>query len=320
MLLAVTGYRINNGVGVYHCVSVADDYSACTDNGWIDERAVVNCVINGFTPVNFSITRDRKVKQDCGDFARFSQLGSAVVVAELRSKSGRNLGYKLLSCANNILVNIKTEDILQKEVSFGDNEHFLQNGIIRNKTVNCYPLKPFPVITINTSKAKQQKSNVAPERQNNSKKQNFTAEQLNEITLCEKNGINSRFIKNSKLSPSQMRVLWVSKSKGALSERFANPQLSVEAMKFYADRLYDKNTADECADMLKHTELSVPELTELYSCICQGLPYESYIGLSATDIQVKRDQESVKYWGSASKFDVDYYEKAMNVAMKIKGY
>ena len=47
---------------------------------------------------------------------------------------------------------------------------------------------------------------------------------------------------------------------------------------------------------------------------------ESYIGLSATDIQVKRDQESVKYWGSASKFDVDYYEKAMNVAMKIKGY
>lgn len=320
MLIAVTGYRIEKGVGLYHCVSINDDYSSCIDMNWVAEDALVNCIISGYTPVNFSISRDRKVKQDCGDFARFSQLGSAVVIAELKSRSGRNLGYRLLSCANNILVNVKTEDILQKEASFGDNEHFLQNGIIRNKAVNCYPLKPFPVININTSKPKQSKTQVTPERLKETKKQNFTPEQLNEIALCEKNGINPRFIKNSKLSPSQMRVLWVSKSKGALSERFANPQLSVEAMKFYADRLYDKKTADDCVDMLKHTELSVPELTELYSCICQGLPYENYIGLSATDIQVKRDQEVVKYWGSASKFDVDYYEKAMNVARKMKGF
>ena len=321
MLLAVTGYRISHGVGMYHCVSVTDDYSDCTDRGWIDEQAVVNCVVNGFTPANFSISRDRTVKQDCGDFARFSQLGSAVVIAELKSKAGRSLGYRLLSCANNILVNVKTEDILQKEASFGD-EHFLQNGIVRNKTVNCYPLKPYPVITVSnkSNQSKTQQTKPVVERPKESKKQNFTPEQLNEIALCEKNGINPRLIKNSKLSPSQMRVLWVSKSKGVLSEKFSNPQLSVDAMKFYADRLFDKKTADECADMLKHTELSVPELTELYACICQGLPYESYIGLSATDIQVKRDQESVEYWGTSSKFDVDYYEKAMNVARKIKGY
>lgn len=320
MLIAVTGYRIEKGVGLYHCVTIDDTYSNCVDMNWIPENTLVGYIASGYTPVNFSISRDRKVKQDCGDFARFSQYGSAVVIAELKSKSGRNLGYRLLSCANSILVNVKTEDILQKEASFGNNEHFLQNGIIRNKTVNCYPLKPFPVITVNTSKSKQPKPQATSERPKETKKQNFTSEQLNEIALCEKNGINSRFIKNSKLSPSQMRVLWVSKSKGALSERFANPQLSVEAMKFYADRLYDKKTADDCADMLKHTELSVPELTELYSCICQGLPYESYIGLSATDIQVKRDQEVVQYWGSASKFDVDYYEKAMNVARKLKGF
>lgn len=320
MLIAVTGYRIEKGVGLYHCVTIDDIYSNCIDMNWVSENTLVDYITSGYTPVNFSISRDRKVKQDCGDFARFSQYGSAVVVAELKSKSGRNLGYRLLSCANNILVNVKTEDILQKEASFGNNEHFLQNGIVRNKTVNCYPLKPFPVINVNTSKPKQYKAQTTSERPKETKKQNFTPEQLNEIALCEKNGINPRFIKNSKLSPSQMRVLWVSKSKGALSERFANPQLSVEAMKFYADRLYDKKTADDCADMLKHTELSVPELTELYSCICQGLPYESYIGLSATDIQVKRDQEVVRYWGSASKFDVDYYEKAMNVARKLKGF
>lgn len=320
MLIAVTGYRIEKGAGLYRCVTIDDTYSNCVDMNWISENTLVGYITNGYTPVNFSISRDRKVKQDCGDFARFSQYGSAVVIAELKSKSGRNLGYRLLSCANNILVNVKTEDILQKEASFGNNEHFLQNGIIRNKAVNCYPLKPFPVINVNTSKPKQYKAQATPERPKETKKQNFTSEQLNEIVLCEKNGINPRFIKNSKLSPSQMRVLWVSKSKGALSERFANPQLSVEAMKFYADRLYDKKTADDCADMLRHTELSVPELTELYSCICQGLPYESYIGLSATDIQVKRDQEVVQYWGSASKFDVDYYEKAMNVARKLKGF
>lgn len=320
MLLAITGYRIEKGTGLYHCVCIADDYSTCTDSGWQLENAVINQVYNGLTPVNFSVSRDRKIKQDCGDFARFSKNGSAIVIAELQSNRGRNLGYRLLSCANNLLVNLKTEDILQREATYGT-EHFLQNGIIRNKTVNCYPLKPFPVITVSGgSKKPTARKHDDKIKTSNTKKQTFTQEQLNEIALCEKNNINSRFIKNSELSPGQMRVLWVSKSKGALSERFANPKLSVDAMKFYADRLYDKQTADECSDMLKHTELSVPELTELYSCICQGIPYEKYIGLSATDIQVKRDQESVQYWGAASKFDVDYYEKAMNVAMKIKGF
>lgn len=316
--------KTDNGL-FYHAVGITDEFEYKADLGFLDEVGLIACTFNyGLTPINFSIDRNKKLIMDCGDFARFSDKGSAVILAELKTRGGKVLGYRLLSCANNAVVNLKLEDILQREALYGENEHFLQNGIIRNKTVNCYPRKPFNVITVNSQKRKVANSNSNNTSSTKPRKQvsksEFTKEQLNEIALCEKNHINPKFIKNPKLSPSQMRVLWVSKSKGAYSESFANPKLSSDAMKFYADRIFDKETAEDCKELLNHPELSVDELSELYSCLCEGLPYEKYIGRSAVDIRTARDMECAKYWGSSSKFDTDYYEKALNFACRVKGF
>jgi hypothetical protein len=326
--IAITKVYQEQGVTFYNVTNISDDFEVQGVYSKLDEISIVKFVIqNGLTPINFSIDRNNKIIANCGDFARFSNYGSAVVLAELRSVSGRTLGYKLLSCAQNVIINLKTEEIIDREESYGANEHFLQNGIIRNKTVNCYPRKPFNVITIKSNKtakkvqaSEPQQVKETPARPKNSHNETFTPEQVKELKLCESNGVNPRLIKNSKLSPSQMRVLWVAKSKGAFAESFANPKLSTDSMKFYADRIFDKETAIDCKELLSHPELSVPELKELYACICEGVPYEQYIGKSVTDIQVAREMESAQYWGSSSIFGTDYYEKALNVARKIKGY
>lgn len=339
---------------LYHVVAVDHEFTKTKDLGRaVEDYNIVNLIYTECAkPINFSLDRNSNIVADCGDFSRFSKLGSAVVLAELRSEGGRTLGFRLLSCANNIIVDLKTDDILAREASYGD-EHFLQNGIIRNKTVNCYPMKPFNVIPIvkrrkhakelqemldrmpTLEEASRMADGLPIERHKTSTERKkpvikpkteaeldagFSKSQLDEISRCEKNGGDSRLIDNSKLSPQQMRVIWVSKLRGSLSESFANPNISVDAMKFYADRLHDKQTVADCKELLAHPELSVDELSELYACVCEGIPYTSYIGLSATEINVKRNEQSAEYWGSSKLFDPDYYEKALGVACKMKGY
>lgn len=323
--VVVTGY-IKESDKV-HAVLLGDEYSVERDWGWVDTCTLAgNIVAYGLAPLNFSLDRSKKVVMDCGDFQRFSQKGSAVILAELKTRGGRTKGYKLLSCSTNQVVNLKTEDIVMRDEAYGD-DHFIQNGIIRNKVVHCYPRKPFPVVTISASTAESNKKPrcvnipVEPVRKTEpAKRIEMSEKQLNEVQLCKKNGISPKLISNPKLSPNQMRVLWVSKSKGALAEAFANPNLSEDVMKFYADRLYDKSTVEECREMLNHPELSTDELGELYLCVCDGIPYENYIGLSATEIATKREMERAEYWGSSKLFDADYYEKALNVAKKLHGF
>jgi hypothetical protein len=253
-------------------------------------------------------------------------MGSAVVLAELRTRGGRTVGYKLLSCNQGVVTNLKTEDIVERDNSYGNNEHFIQNGIIRNNTVNCYPRHAYPVIPINTkatskstkSKKTEEVAKTKPKTKAPVKK--MDEKQLSEVDKCKKNGVDPSIISNPDLNPQQMRVLWVSKSKGALAEEFNDPRLSSDAMKFYADRLYDKQTVKDCGLMLEHPELGVDELGELYQCACDGMDYQGLIGESATDIYIAREKNSREYWGSSKLFDTDYYQKAMNVAMKMKGF
>lgn len=322
----------------FHTVGVdSNTYTTSIDYGFITAEALAKLSYSAggsnSAPLNFSVDRAGKIVQDCGDFNRFSSKGSAVVIAEIKSKGGRTMGYRLLSCLNNVCANLRLEEILQKEASMGKDEHFLQNGIIRNKTVNCYPNRPFLVMTVATPKkptpAKAPTADTLPhyiDKKDMPKeaqaqpqpKPEYTPAQLKELHSCRTAGVPTNLIRNPDLSPEQMRVLWVSKSKGCLSEYFNDPAYSADAMKFYADRLYDKQTVVDCAEMLEHPELTVPQLTELYSCVCQGIPYTDYIGMSATDIGVKRDMSTTQYWGSSAIFEDDsYVEKAIGAAMRL---
>ena len=273
-------------------------------------------------PLNFSIDRNGSIKEDSGSFKRFHPQGAGVIIAEIQNSHGRTLGYRVMNNINGNIINMKTEDIVSKEAQL--KRPFLQNGIVRNNTVNCYPLHKFPVIKINTRPTNKRKTEakLEPVKSNNNKVSEtvvFTEKQLHEIDICKSKGIDSRFIENPKLSPEQMRVCWVAKSKGILSEYFAKPEYSVDVMKFYADRLVNKQIANECSLMLSNPELSVSKLTELYLCICDGVDYSDIIDYSDSDIAVYRCEKSP--FTISSKFDDDLsFDNALDVAMKLKGY
>lgn len=334
------GYLVITGVdkktSTYHTVLVDPTaFTPHTDYGFVPEETIVRFLSanQNVSALNFSLDRNGKIQQNCGDFSRFSKRGSAVVLAEIKTRGGRVLGYRLMSCANSAVVNTKLEDILAREKAYSaSGEHFLQNGIIRNNTVNCYPQKPFPVIQTDAKRGvhpdaakkfeaagTQRKPKPVKPQKPAAKPEDFTKEQMQELTRCKNAGVNPTFITNPKLSPAQMRVLWVAKSKGCMAECFADSKYSTDAMKFYADRLYDEQTAADCRELLEHPELGVEELSELYTCVCQGVPCSEYIGMSATDIDVKREMAVAQYWGSIDSFDSDYLEKAANVARRMKG-
>lgn len=321
--LVVTGVDKKNGL--FHVVLVdGTSFNVVKDCNYAREEDIMHMVVNAggqYVPLNFSLDRSGKLKQDCGDFSRFSPRGSAVVLAEIKSPGGRTLGYRLLSCANNICVNLKTEEILQREALMPKNEHFLQNGIVRNNAVNCYPLKPYPMLTMNVSKPAKKPTVKAPAKPASQKvaKSEFSKEQLKELESCKNAGINPHLIANPKLSPEQMRIIWVSKSKGCMSEHFASPKYTPDVMKFYGDRFYDAQTVADCKELLSHPELSVDELSELYLCVCEEVPYSEFIGLSPEEIFVKREQLTGTYWGNISAFSMsDYTEKAINAAQRIR--
>lgn len=151
--IVVTGYDKRSGL--LHTVAVnSATGEAVNDYGFIRQDQVVALSKQGGVALNFSVDANGNLVQDCGMFTRFSPHGSAVITAEVRNQRGNITGYVLLSCANSGSAVLKASQIIQREKSMPDGEHFVQNAILRGSSIVCYPGKKFPVIV--------DKSNSAP--------------------------------------------------------------------------------------------------------------------------------------------------------------
>lgn len=285
----------------------------------------------GRVPLNFGVDNNGNVLQNSGDFSRFNKDGSYIVLAELASKAGVIKGYRLLSVPGLRTVNVPKLDL----INFASKLRYplLQNGIIRNCAVCCYPLHSF--IRVSIKEAQTVRKNETPKtqaRQTIAKKalpiyKSFSTEQLCEMDECKKRGIDTSLIENPDLSKQQMRVLWVSKSKGALSEYFSSPEFGVEEMKFYADRLYTKKIARECKPMLDLPKLTVPQLTELWQCVCKGIPFSDICNYdtTSTDMYLRRLERDKELWykpeksfGANTNYMDSLLDKAIISAMRLK--
>ena len=118
-----------------------------------------------------------------------------------------------------------------------------------------------------------------------------------------------------------MRVIWVSKSNGALSEYFAKPCYSVDVMKFYGDRLVSPLAVKECSLMLSKPDLTLGQLTQLYLCIGDGVDYSDLCNLSEDEIYSARLDRNM--FDSSFNLNADedaLVDKCMDYLMKEKGY
>lgn len=294
----------NNDTKKCSVVGVSDEpeLSLIQNFGVVDYDVLGNLAIQtGFKPLNFDVDRNGNVKQFCG-FDRFKSKLHAVVLGEISSTSGTILGYRLIS-SNGEIVNKRKKEILA--IASKSDEPFLQNGIIAKGVIKCYKLHKFPSIVTggNTKVVKPKKAKqTVPPKEKNPVKNSFTEEQKKEFRKAQNHGVDTRFMENPDLNEKQLRVLWVSKSKGALSEYFAKPEYSVDVMKWYADRLYTKKAVNERAQMLANPDLSVEQLNELEDCVLDGVDYSDICDpkLSLGHIQVERIKRCKKLWSDIS--------------------
>ena len=298
---------------------------------------------NGVTPYNFSVDRTGKAVQDVGSFERLMPIDrnsvkstneltcSNIVLNEIQSSKRKTLGYRVLNSDTLLISNVKTDDLIALEKYH--NMPILQNGIIRNDSVNCYPHHPFKVTIINIDKKPRKVNNSELKKNNNQKpvmqnnvqkavRKKFDKNQNKELEACKKAGIDPKLISNPNLSNKQMRVIWMSKKNGAKSEVFNKPEYSVDSMKFYADIIYTNEDEKVCKEMLKHPELSVSELNELYDCVLDGVDYKDFIGKSDSDIFIERERalNSKKVDNrTPEQRDFEVFDKAIAAAMILKG-
>ena len=302
-------------------------------------------VANNAVPFNFSIDRNGKVTQDVGSFDRLMPIERAratsssdltcsnIVLNEIKSSKGKTLGYRVLNSDTCLVSNLKTDDLLALEKYH--NRSILQNGIIRNGVINCYPHHPFAVMTVNIDKKPRQVSkkelkktkpenneNIIRNKPNKPAPKTFSSNQNVELEKCKKNGIDPKLISNPNLSNHQMRVLWMSKKNGARAEAFNKPEYSTESMKFYADLIYTEEDEKKMKGMLNHPELSVAELNALYDCVLDDVKYDDLIGKTDQDIFIERqkilDARQVDNRKPEER-DFEVFDKAIMAAMMLKG-
>lgn len=327
----ISNYDKDNKMCNFCIISDDGNYNIIGYKICSEEEVVLASRNLGLKLLNFSIDRDGSIKQDCGSFSRFNPKGVFVVIAEIKSHSGKTLGYRLINSVNNAVVNKRTSELVSMEKSAG--RPIIQNAIIRRNTVCCYPLHSFPELIIARNNKRPNKKNVQSERKSKDNVQStkptknidvYTEGQKKEISACRKHGINSNFIENPNLTHNQMRILWVAKSKGVFAEEFADPKYNTDVMKFYADRLFSQEAVDNCRPLLQHPELSVDELEELYECLIEGVDFEDLIGKTPNEISVERLNRGLK-WDEEKEIPKQVFEdeiltKAIAYARKVRGY
>lgn len=274
---------------------------------------------SGLKPLNFDIDRNGNVKQFCS-FDRFSSPKRAVVIGELISTTGETLGLRVIT-SNGAVLNKRKSEILEIDKSLGEGVPFLQNGQVAGGALKCYPLHKFPCILVDNrakkAKAPKPAKATVPPKAENPVKNSFNDAQKSEFKKAQKHGVDTSFMENPNLDEKQLRVLWVSKSKGVLSEYFAKPEFSVDSMKWYADRLYTKKAVKERALMLKHPNLSIDQLNELENCITDSVDYADICdeNITVSEMQVQRIKRTESLWSDISKTDAtddDIMNNAIN--------
>lgn len=297
---------------LYDIALITKEYVTSVNRG-ISSEQVLQLVQSGIRPLNFSIKAGR-ITEDCGVFSRLQETNGVsprIIIAEITSKGGRQLGFMLLDKSGRVY-KVKKDDVVALcEQAKVRGVSYLQNGIYRVQDkvarIASYPNKPFIKIVVDTNKRRATKiknttdvmSHVDKQRnkENLKHEDKYSDLQRKELDMAKANGVNPLIIANPKLSPKQMRVIWASKKNGMASEYFANPKFSLEAMRFFADRLVDRKMFNECKPIMR-PEFDVNQLTELYLGIYSGIDYMSYAdpSLSSEDMYFKRVELESKFY------------------------
>lgn len=310
--IAVVGAYDNQLEHFYDVVLLTSEYKSSKYSG-VREDALLKLLSSSkkLRMLNFDVQGGRVI-DSCGKFSRLQDkngVSPKIVVADIVTSSGRTTGYMVLDKTGGVYRYSKEDMLSLCSQAKARGISFIQNGIFRpNDEQACiasYPNKPFIRIVLNKATKKKAKAEVSKtyvdkkRNQENLKEPSskYTLAQMKELTLAKENGVDPLLIGNPKLTPQQMHILWVAKRNGVASEYFAHPKFSVDAMRFFADRIVNKKVFMECRQIMK-PEYDVQQLTELYLGVYSGIDYMSYAdpSLGSEQMYIKRLELESKMW------------------------
>lgn len=100
----------------------------------------------------------------------------------------------------------------------------------------------------------------------------FTQEQIAELKKAKAAGVDIRIIGNNKLSPEQMQVIWQTEQMGLRGRLFADPEYSLENMKFYSAELECKSDISQ----ILNPKYTLEQIFEISLGIEEGLEVSKY--------------------------------------------
>lgn len=284
----------------YNVVVLDDNMTRIVERATSAESGIVNSVLKGATPLNFSV-QGGKIVQDCGIFKRLEHnYISLVVLKVLVSNAGRVIGYRCLNTKTLKIGNTRKEEIISMQSKQG-NAPILQNAIIRNGTINSYDNKHFEKEIVGVKPQKQVQTSKKAQKSN--------------VKL-------PRFMADERLSNTQRRILLEAKKSGAYVEGFNNPDLKPEVMDYYKDVIVNKEIAEDCKPIIDNTKLDVAQIDELYQCAILGIDYTSINDdkLPCWYMNLVRQEKTMEMWGDISNEelpDEDLWNKCVKVAQTL---
>jgi len=339
--VAVITSEIKNSTGTFYEVFAVSKEMVASSKYTVDANNIIGLVSSGsVTPLNFGI-ENGKITQKCGVFKRLKDsngVSPRILIAEMVTESDRIIGYVLMDKVGNIS-KVSRKDVYSlcdKAQKLG--VAFLQNGIYKNMqgtpSISCYPNCKFPKIVLHVSKKEKvkpaqpvkvpsQKKVATNKELGNVQTEKYTREQLVEIGMARKNGVNEKIILNPKLSPEQMRVIWFAKLQGVPSEYFANPKFSADIMKFLADIIIDKKIFMELRRII-NPKYSFEQLNELYIGLVAGADYSLYAdeALTPEEMHAKRYELEMKLFDKSDYDEIQnrFYSSLTRGKKSLKGY
>lgn len=200
-------------------------------------------LINGALDLN-------KIKAIAGDFNRFNNgvQKPLVIVAELVDHRAITLGYKVANC-NGDVASMALKSILEycEEMTVKGGIP-IQNGIYvpakegQRAFIRCYPNAVYSK-EIHARKTSQHVKPVYIDKRQGEKnvsklEEMFNKEQIKQLQLGKKNGMDIRIIGNNKLSAEQMEVIRICEENGLHGRQFADPAYGLELMHFFQAELF----------------------------------------------------------------------------------
>ena len=239
---------------------------------------VADLSVGKYSIINAGLDVNR-IKGTTGDLNRFDNGVNKplVILTEIVDHRSVTLGYKVANC-NGDVVSMSLKDLLEhcEKVTAKDGIP-IQNGIYVPATdgqkafIRSYPNGIYPKEFRARKTSKFSKAAAVDKRQGeknvNKLEEMFTKEQIRELQLGKKNGIDIRIIGNNKLSAEQMRIIRQCEEKGLPGRLFADPAYSIELMEFFQVELM--NGAEIRA--ILNPRYSVAQAMEISVAYEQGL-------------------------------------------------